>query len=282
MFDAGLAAIPALMSYSSTFHPPDRGPFAMSATKLLYVPISALLFALSSAAFAQNCDVLDSGQARPADFPSLQIECGGPGVTFDRGVTGGALTTLFAADNSFAGNTFDLENTSAAPIMIQGFEVNIDDVPPLGNANTIDIYFKTGTAVGFEADASAWTLLGSDTNVISQGLDVPTPVDVGGLVIQPGEVYGFYVDMSTYDGTDVIAYTNGGPQTFTNGELTLTSNSGQGDPAFTSVFFPRIWNGTVLYSAAGSQPVPTLGMVGIGTMILLVLAVGMVLVRRNG
>jgi hypothetical protein len=38
----------------------------------------------------------------------------------------------------------------------------------------------------------------------------------------------------------------------------------------------------VIYSAAETQPVPTLGMVGIGTLILVVLAVGLVLVRRNG
>ncbi|NKI33586.1 hypothetical protein HFP89_00215 [Wenzhouxiangella sp. XN79A] len=245
--------------------------------------IGALFLAFSSQSFAQNCDVLDNGAQRPADFPSLQVECGGPGITVDRGLTGGQLTTLFAADNSFAGNTFDLENISSSPIMIQGFEVNLSDEVPTGNANTIDIYYKTGTAVGFEGDPAAWTLLGSDTNVLSQGADVPTPVDVGGLVIQPGETYGFYVDLASYDGTDLILYTNGGPQTFSNGELTLTSNTGQGDPAFTGgSFFPRIWNGTVLYSAAGSQPVPTLGMVGIGTLVLLVLALGLVIVRRNG
>ncbi|GEM_PF-6349069 len=255
----------------------------MNATRFAVGSVAALFIAFSPTTFAQNCDVLDTGAERTADFPSLQVECGGPGVTFDRGTTGGALTTLFASDNSFAGNTFDLENISSSAVLIQGFEVNLLDEVPTGNANTIDVYYKTGTSVGFEGDPAAWTLLGSDTNVLSQGQDVPTPVDVGGLVIEPGETYGFYVDLASYDGTDLILYTNGGPQTFSNGELTLTSNTGQGDPAFTGgVFFPRIWNGTVLYSAAESQPVPTLGMVGIGTLVLLVLALGLVIVRRNG
>jgi hypothetical protein len=175
----------------------------MPAINMRRAPVAALLFSLSSASFAQNCDVLDTGEARPADFPSLQIECGGPGVNIDRGSIGsGQLTTIFAADNGFAGNTFDLENTGTTPIVIQSFEVNLEDLPPLGDANTIDVYFKEGSAVGFEADAAAWTLLGSDTNVVSQGLNVPTPVDVGGLVIQPGEVYGLYVDLASYVDTD--------------------------------------------------------------------------------
>lgn len=246
------------------------------------------LLVFSGLAFGQNCDVLDTGEPRPADFPSLSVVCGGPGLTVPAGGSPGELTTLFGADNSFAGNTFDLENITGEPITIESFAINLQDVDANATVHTVDIYFKAGTSVGFEADAAAWTLMGSDTNVVGQNaVDLPTPVDVGGLVIEPGEVYGIYVDLATFDGTDLILYTNGGPQVFDNGELQLTSNTGQGNPAFTGVFFPRIWNGTVFYSIGGGAvlppppAVPTLSVAGLAALLMMLALTGLVLLRRR-
>jgi hypothetical protein len=90
-------------------------------------------------------------------------------------------------------------------------------------------------------------MLGQDAAVDCAGSDIPTPVAIGGLTINPGELYGFYVDLTSYPGASLL-YTNGGPTTFTNADISLTTNTGQGDPAFTgSSFFPRQWNGTVYY-----------------------------------
>ena len=48
--------------------------------------------------------------------------------------------------------------------------------------------------------------------------------------------------------TTVIRYTNGGPTTFSNADLSITTFHGKGDPAFTGgTFFPRQWNGTIHY-----------------------------------
>ncbi|MDH3405255.1 MAG: hypothetical protein OEP45_16660, partial [Acidobacteriota bacterium] len=62
-----------------------------------------------------------------------------------------------------------------------------------------------------------------------------------------GDLFGFYIDLTSYDGINQINYTNGGPNTYTNPEIELTSNTGQSSPAFSGSFFPRIWNGTVYY-----------------------------------
>jgi len=157
----------------------------------------------------------------------------------------GSLTTLFAGDNGFAGNTFDIENVGAQPITITSFDINCTQGQ--NPIDTVTIYWKVGTSVGSENTPGAWTLLGVDSNVTCAGLDVPTPVALGGLDMNPGDLFGFYVDLTSYDGTNLLNYTNGGPNTYTNTEIELTSNTGQSSPAFGGSFFPRIWNGTVYY-----------------------------------
>lgn len=173
----------------------------------------------------------------------LVVGAPGPGTVHVEG-TLGSLTTLFAADNSFRGNTFDIENIGADPINITGWDVNLD-FP--GSTNTIDIYWRAGTSVGFENDPTGWTLLGSDAAVVSAGLDLPSVVTMPTFTIQPGELFGFYVDVASYPSAS-IQYTNGGPSTFSNTELSLTTYVGKGDPVFTgSTFSYRQWNGTVHY-----------------------------------
>ena len=45
-----------------------------------------------------------------------------------------------------------------------------------------------------------------------------------------------------------LRYTNGGPTTFTNADMQITTAHGKGNPAFTgATFFPRQWNGTIHY-----------------------------------
>lgn len=185
---------------------------------------------------------LPAGVARATDEDGEPTPPGpGPHTVTVEGT--GSLTTLFASDNQFAGNTFDIENIGAMPITISSFEVNCVD----GAGATFTIYYRVGTALGHEDDPTGWNVLGTDSSVNCVGLDLPTPVLIGGLDILPGELYGFYVDLTSYpNGT--LRYTNGGPTTFMNSEISLTTYHGKGNPAFTGgSFFPRQWNGTVNY-----------------------------------
>lgn len=202
-----------------------------------------------------------------------------------------SLSTQYAANNSFAGNTFDVVATQA--VTISSFDVNLLADPAV--PQTISIYYREGTAVGNEDNPAGWTLLGTDTGVISNGLDVPTPVDVGGLMMTAGQTYGIYVDLETQGslapsagfvsadagdlGGSVIAYTNGGPTDYTDGVMTITTNTGQGTPAFTSVFFPREWNGTINYGP--SVFVPTLGEYGLAALILLMMGAAVFFMKRR-
>ncbi len=153
----------------------------------------------------------------------------------------GSLTTLFATNNQFAGNTFDL--VPAVDMTITSFDVNLD---PPGTLTTMAIYWRTGTANGFENDPTGWTLLGT-ADVTPAGANIPTPVPIGGLALTAGNTYGIYVDVQSYPSASLL-YTNGGPTTYSNADLSLTTYHGKGNPAFTgATFFPRQWNGTVYY-----------------------------------
>jgi hypothetical protein len=154
------------------------------------------------------------------------------------------LTTLFASNNSFAGNTFDITATNT--ITINSFDVNIDNFGVIG---TVEVYYRIGSAVGVENDPNAWTLLGS-SQVISAGLDNPTNAAICGLTIPAGQTYGIYVNLSSYP-SHKIRYTNGGPNVYSNADIQLTTNTGQKSPAFSGSFKHRQWNGNINYTLGG-------------------------------
>lgn len=155
------------------------------------------------------------------------------------------ISTTFASNNSFAGNMFDIENIGSNIVSITGFDVHVD---PITTGISITVYYHPGTYVGHESDATGWVFMGQDI-ITGQGLGNPTPVDVGGLSISPGESYGLYVTVSNYPSTS-MQYTNGA-NTYSNSDLELTLGIGKGNPDFTgSTFNPRTWNGVIYYEIA--------------------------------
>ncbi len=151
----------------------------------------------------------------------------------------GSLTTLFAQNNGSQGNTFDI-----IPYWdieeIMGIDINTSAT----SAVSVDVYYKSGTCVGYETNPGAWTLLASGTGT-GQGSDNHTYIDLpgaAGVSFSGGLTYGMYVDVVTGG----LKYTNGGPTTYSNSDLSLITNSGQGG-TFSSTFYPRQWNGTVYY-----------------------------------
>ena len=173
-----------------------------------------------------------------------------------------SLSTTYGAGNSFAGNTFDI--TPNKNIQINGFDINIS-----GSAEfaTIAIYWRNGTANGFQDSAAGWTLLGT-ANVAPQGIGVPTNVPIGGLSMTAGQTYGIYLDVQNHGGFDTgdflsLHYSNGGPSDYSNADLVLTTLHGKGAPAFTGTsFFPRQWNGTVYYTKTQTQTCASEGYTG--------------------
>lgn len=221
--------------------------------------------------------------APPVSSQGVPQDDGQPAATGQGGApTGGSfpsdgeLTTLFANDNGFAGNMFDLE-ALGGPLTIVGWDVNLQ-FP--GSVNHVQVFYREGGSVGFEEDPMAWTFLGEDTNVISAGDDNPSPVAVGGLQLQPGTVYGIYIHLESYEpGVSRLVYTNGGPTVYANADLQLTTNVGKGHPAYTGgTFASRQWNGTVYYNFGG---VPTMPWQALVLLLSVLVIVGMLIARRT-
>ena len=251
--------------------------------------LAILLMLVSLAAtpaFAQLCTAADSGNPLSQLMLDRRPDCGGtaPIIPPQPQLGGGSITTIFAADNAFAGNTFDVEVLGGTALNVVSFDMNIEvgASPP---DKTVTVYYREGTSVGVENDPLSWTMLGSESGITAAGTDVPTPVAVGGLTMEPGQVYGFYVDLTSYDGGDAMLYTNGGPNVFSNPDIQVTTNTGQAAPAFSGSFFPRQWNGTLYYEQAGPVitvlDVPTLNVLGLFALLAGLGGAGLAVIRRR-
>jgi subtilisin-like proprotein convertase family protein len=171
------------------------------------------------------------------------------GYTITAGGAGGGtmetLTTTFAGGNGLDGAMFDV--MAINDLTIDSFDVNL----PTGADNDFEVYYKTGTWVGFNTDPSAWTLVATLTGIVSAGAGLPTSLDLDlGIVVPAGDRVAFYVT-TTDNGT--LSYTNG----TTTGNLfasdaNLEFYEGRGmDYPFTGGFEPRVFNGNILYTTGG-------------------------------
>ncbi len=159
----------------------------------------------------------------------------------------GSLTTLFAWNNGYAGNTFDI--TPAIDLYSTALDVNWISA---GETIDVDAYYCVGSCVGFENDPTHWTLLGSNSNVAA-GPDLPTSIDISGNNVRfiAGNIYGIYVDVSNYANLlGFLGYTNG-LYNVSNSDLAIATNTGEANPAFSYSFYPRGWNGTFHYDTQG-------------------------------
>ena len=152
-----------------------------------------------------------------------------------------SLETTFAAGNNFNGNMFDINVING--VTFDSFDVHLED----GITDDIEVYFKMGSFVGFETDASAWTLLETAT-VTSAGLGAPTPLNMNlGLEIAAGETVAFYVT-TTQGG--LMQYTNGtavGSVFASDANIEFLEGNG-GEYPFNVTFSPRVWNGNIHYT----------------------------------
>lgn len=183
----------------------------------------------------------------------------------------GSLTTLFAENNGYAGNMFDVEVTT--PLSIVGMDINVSG----GGPATVQVYYRLGTCVGNEQNAAAWTLYGEDTAVTANGSNIPTPVNITGPTLDPGQVYGFfvYVDYPTLR----AEYTNGPSTVYSNADMSITTHCGNASPIFGSFFADRMWNGTIYYDTRAA--IPTLSQWGLIVFVALFLTAGLVFMRRR-
>ncbi|MBK8205179.1 MAG: putative Ig domain-containing protein [Planctomycetes bacterium] len=166
------------------------------------------------------------------------------------------LTTTFASNNGLAtgGNMFNI-TTGSSGITITRFDCNVDATTGVD----WQIYTRTGTFVGFETNAAAWTLHDTITNTTGAGLNNPTNVTFNTpLVLNASTTYGIYVSMTTTGAG--INYTNvTTPTNYADSNITITVGSACGATQFSGLITGRGWNGTVYYNAGDPTLQPASG-----------------------
>ena len=177
-----------------------------------------------------------TGKALVLCIAFLSVLCMGIQTAFAE-----SITTTFEDDNGFAGNMFDVTVTGPSQVVIDGFDIHVDES---GEEALISVYVRNGSYVGAESSAEGWTLVGTQT-VTSAGDGNPTPLNIGNILLESGLQYGVYVTVTDY--AVGMNYTEGN-NVYSDGNLTITTGIGKGDPDFTGEEFePRTWNGTIYY-----------------------------------
>ena len=127
-------------------------------------------------------------------------------------------------------------------VTINSFDVNLDT----GITDDVEVYYKSGTWVGFEEDAAAWTLLGT-ANVTSAGDGLPTPLNLSlGQTIAEGETGAFYVT-TTAGGMNYTDGTTTGAVFASDDNIEFLEGAGKSYPFGGSTFDPRVFNGNIIY-----------------------------------
>lgn len=164
----------------------------------------------------------------------------------------GPLNTPQVTNNGQDGIMFDVVALQSVNIVQLGMDFDT------GAGNTIRIYKKVGTHVGFTNNAAAWTLVGEVTGWAStSNQNVLIPIQINHYLC-PGQVVAFYVTNTV---TANCNYSNGtgvGNTAAQDANIRILQGTGKDYP-FGTNFTPRVPNVRVNYNCATSccQP-PTM------------------------
>jgi lysophospholipase L1-like esterase len=147
------------------------------------------------------------------------------------------LTTNSSTIN-WNGTMFDL--VGHENIEIDSFDIKINTI----GTQSVEIYQKAGSYLGFELDATAWTLVDIVTVDVLDPT-IQTHVPFSGFSMSTNDTVGIYLQMT--DPNSDLSYTNNVPvQTRSTNELTMITGSGVSHN-FSNSYFPRDWSGRVYY-----------------------------------
>lgn len=187
-----------------------------------------------------------------------------------------SITTTYGSNNGGlegGGVFFDINVSNPNGLRFTQIASNILQDPGVSGSLTVYATALGGTYVGNiptiyvgnTLNSSAWTSIASGVGT-SSGEYNPTIIDVTDFVLSQGS-YGILLDLGSSWGHAYVKG-NGTNQVYSNSDLTLTFGDASHNPFIeTSVFSPRVWNGTLEYeivSASGPAasvpgPLPLFG-----------------------
>jgi hypothetical protein len=177
------------------------------------------------------------------------------------------LSTLFAGGNGLGtGSTIYFDVVLNAPLTFTQFDVNSSSAA--STTGTLDVRWCSGSYVGNDTNAAAWTLGGSGP-ITALGAGLASPCVIAPFSLPPGN-YGLAI---TFTGIGQN-YTNGNGnttpgsgtnQTYTRNELTLLAGASSGGAPGTAICCnPRVFNGNIHYSVGSGGVVATRTSYGTG------------------
>jgi hypothetical protein len=177
------------------------------------------------------------------------------------------LTTLYAGGNGLGANStiyFDLQLN--APLVFTQLDVNCSS--GVNTAGSIEVRWTTGTYVGNDTNAGAWTL-GATATLVSAGNNQPTSCSLTPFALPAGN-YGFAVTFlgvgqSYTNGNGTSTPGTGTNQTYSTNELTLLAGGSAGGPPGTAIVnTPRVFNGAIHYQSGGGGTIAQRSTYGTG------------------
>ncbi|MDP2388072.1 MAG: hypothetical protein Q8M29_16980, partial [Bacteroidota bacterium] len=151
------------------------------------------------------------------------------------------LATSYASNNGSRGVMFNITATNG--ITITSFDANLYG----GTTATYEIYYKSGSYVGSETNAAAWTLAGTVNSLYVAANNVPTPIPITlNVYIPPGNTYGFYVTNTASGGVNYTSSATTNITLASDANMTVVGGVGKSYP-FGSTYSYRLFNGTVHY-----------------------------------
>lgn len=145
----------------------------------------------------------------------------------------GSLATTTAGGNGCGGGAMIDITTNGNPIVL----TDIDAIPNASGAQTVNVYYKTGSYIGSETVAGNWTLLG--TFAVTTTTGTAFNIDIADLSIPASTTYAIYVNYPAQ-------YTSL-TSTYTNADLTIATGAGLCSQ-FGGVNAGRTFNGAVNYT----------------------------------
>ncbi len=185
------------------------------------------------------------------------------GIALSPGAQAQSLTTLFAGNNGASSGGLVFFDLNVFPVLgLTVTDIAVNTITTVGTPINVEIYTRSGTSVGFEGNASGWTLVSSGSGTAA-AVNTPSLMNVTDFALGFG-VTGMAVRNLAY----TSQYTNGtgSKEFYSNADLSLTAGSATNTTfASGTVNSPRVWNGTLFYTGGFVGPEPgTLALVALG------------------